>query len=348
MDKKYTVLIVDDQPQNLHYLNNILLDTYEVRATPDGNLALSVMENEIPDLILLDIKMPTIDGYEVASKIKKTEAFKEIPIIFISALDDVDCKVKAFEKGGVDYITKPFEPAEVLVRVQTQLELAQNRKTISTLLEQQDLFLKKIMHEINTPVSVIGLSVENLERTIGPKDELETIKASSKILSCIYKDLSYMIKKELPIYDKKAIDLLMFLSKRVNFFHEIALVKGINLELLCNEEVTLFMNETELERVVDNTISNAIKYSFENSIITLCIDKIANRHCLQIIDTGVGLDDTSKVFDFYYQASSKNLGLGLGLATVKDICKKYDIDIEVQSVKSQGTTFTYCLDNVIH
>ncbi len=158
-------------------------------------MALKAAKVNIPDLILLDIKMPGIDGYELCALIKKEKELKDIPIIFISALDNIEDKVKAFEEGGVDYITKPFEPKEILARVKTQLDIYESKLTIANLLEQQDLFVKKIMHEMNTPVSIISLNTELIEQNSGPSKQIEAIKASTKTLSSIYGDLSYKIKK---------------------------------------------------------------------------------------------------------------------------------------------------------
>jgi len=125
MVKKYTILIVDDKVENLKYLNTILKEeNYEIKATIDAHFAIdSVIKNPV-DLILLDIKMPELNGFEVCKIIKEKENLKDIPIIFISALDDVNSKVEAFEKGGVDYITKPFEEKEIKKQVDnSQLEV---------------------------------------------------------------------------------------------------------------------------------------------------------------------------------------------------------------------------------
>lgn len=121
-----TILIVDDTPDNLRLLANILTEQgYKVRPAPGGVRALATIQKELPDLILLDIVMPDIGGYEVCQQLKADERTHDIPVIFISALDDVFDKMTAFSVGGVDYITKPFEQTEVLARVKTHLSLRQ-------------------------------------------------------------------------------------------------------------------------------------------------------------------------------------------------------------------------------
>lgn len=348
MNKKYTILIVDDKLENLQYLDKILQnEDYDIRATPNAKMALQAAKLDSPDLILLDIKMPDIDGYELCRLIKKEQELKEIPIIFISALDSIEDKVKAFEEGGVDYITKPFEPKEIQARVKTQLKIFQSKNMIANLLEQQDLFVKKIMHEMNTPVSIISLNSELIEKKCGPSKQVEAIKASTKTLSSIYGDLSYKIKKENREYKISQIDLLDFISSRVHFFDELANTKDIHINIEYNQDMEVFINKYELERIIDNTISNAIKYSKESSEINIFFGKEDAKSTIVIEDFGIGIENTEVIFDAYYQQSNKKLGLGLGLNIVKEICDKYKIKIEVQSQKSIGTKFILFIDSIV-
>ncbi|MGB5918093.1 hybrid sensor histidine kinase/response regulator [Arcobacter sp.] len=336
MHKKYTILIIDDKNENLHYLNSILkVYDYNIRATTDPSFALTSSESYPPDLILLDIKMPNIDGFEVCKLFKEKDKLKDIPIIFISAIDDIEIKVKAFEQGGVDYITKPFEKEEVLARIKTQLKIFENNQTILSLLQQQDFFLKKIIHEMNTPLSIISLNVDNLERQLGPKEQFEAIKASSKSLSSIYNDLYYLTKKQTMQKQIKVINLVNFLSSRIIFFDEIAKTKNIILDLEISDEFEILIDEYEFERIIDNTLSNAIKYSYENTTVVIAL----KNYQVEVINEGIKIQDTSLVFEKYYQEKVKNIGLGLGLNIVKSICENYDINIEILS--NEFTTFRY-------
>ncbi len=348
MNKKYTILVVDDKIENLQYLDKILKNkNYDIRATTNGMMALEAVKIDMPDLILLDIKMPNLNGYELCRLIKKEKELKDIPIIFISALDNIEDKVKAFEEGGVDYITKPFEPKEILARVKTQLDIYESKLTIANLLEQQDLFVKKIMHEMNTPVSIISLNTELIEQASGPTKQIEAIKASTKTLSSIYGDLSYKIKKESREYKVSKINLLNFISSRVIFFDELANTKDIHIHLEYNKEIEVFINKYELERIIDNTISNAIKYSKESSEIIVFFGIENEKTIISIQDFGIGLENKELIFDAYYQQSNKKMGLGLGLNIVKEISDKYNIEIEVVSGKNLGSTFTFNIDSII-
>ena len=125
------ILIIDDMPANLQLLSSMLLEVgCKVRQAVSGQQALKALEKVTPDLILLDIMMPEITGYELCKQLKKTEKTKDIPVIFISALDDVFDKVLGFDVGGVDYITKPFRVQEVIARVQNQLAFRQQEKIL--------------------------------------------------------------------------------------------------------------------------------------------------------------------------------------------------------------------------
>lgn len=204
MNKNYTVLIIDDKKENLKYLNEILKDeNYEIKASIDAKFAIESSKLNPPHLILLDIKMPELNGFEVCKILKEDENLKDIPIIFISALDDVDSKVKAFSEGGVDYITKPFEPKEIKARVKTQLQIHKSKITIAKLLEQQDLFVKKIMHEMNTPVSIISLNTELIEQKYGMLKRLKQYVHQVKLLVQFMETYLIRLKKS-----KESIKLL--------------------------------------------------------------------------------------------------------------------------------------------
>jgi diguanylate cyclase (GGDEF)-like protein len=130
-EPKFNILIVDDKPENLKVLSAVLLDKdYKVRKATSGEMALKSIDANPPDLILLDIMMPGMNGYDVCERLKSWENTRDIPIIFISALDDTEMKVQAFEMGAADYVTKPFEAQEVLIRVKTQLTISNQRKQL--------------------------------------------------------------------------------------------------------------------------------------------------------------------------------------------------------------------------
>lgn len=154
--KGRSIVVVDDTPANLRLLSGMLSGSgYHVRPAPSGALALSAIEAMLPDLVLLDINMPEMDGYEVCRRLKANPHSADIPIIFISALNEVEDKVKAFEMGGVDYITKPFQFQEVLARVQTHLSLRQAREDLRGLVEQNKMLVREAYHRVSNNMQVI-------------------------------------------------------------------------------------------------------------------------------------------------------------------------------------------------
>ena len=187
-DRDINVMVIDDTPGNLELLDDILSGkNYEVRLFPAGNLGLRSAKNNPPDLILLDIMMPDMDGYEVCKELKKNQILRDIPVIFISAKGEIFDKVKAFESGGVDYITKPFQVEEVVARVDAhikirsyQLALEEKnqilKKALDELAETQNQLIQKekmaslgtltagIAHEINNPINAVNSSSISLDR----------------------------------------------------------------------------------------------------------------------------------------------------------------------------------------
>ena len=195
-ESKGTILVVDDTPANLQLLESILQEKgYAVRAAISGQMALKAVRHQPPDIILLDINMPAMNGYEVCRELKSDPLLAEIPVIFVSAAVDTADKLKAFEEGGVDYVTKPFQPLEVLARVETHLTLFRVRRELEdknreleqamndlrlaqTQLVQSEkmaalgLLTAGIAHELNNPLNFIAASVQGLKKTVAPVDEL--------------------------------------------------------------------------------------------------------------------------------------------------------------------------------
>lgn len=187
MNQEYSVpspgniLVVDDNPANLTLLAQLLSEQrYEVRIAPNGNLAIRSVQATLPDLILLDINMPGMDGYQVCEQLKAEEQTRDIPVIFVSAMGEVFDKVKAFKVGGVDYITKPFEPAEILARVENQMRL---RSLQLKLMEQNTLLEKQIEGRRRAEVEIRLLLV--ITQAISRSGDLHSGLAEVLRLVCI-------------------------------------------------------------------------------------------------------------------------------------------------------------------
>ena len=180
---KATILIVDDTPANLQLLQGILLKAgYKVRAFSEGAFALEAIQADLPDLILLDIKMPEMDGYTVCESLKSDALTRDIPIIFISALDDINDKVKGFEAGGVDYITKPFHAEEVLARVRIHLLLQRLRNHLEELVEERTTKLQQALEENQQLQEQLKTENIYLQKEIQQEHNFEDIIGQSQAL----------------------------------------------------------------------------------------------------------------------------------------------------------------------
>ncbi|WP_200762622.1 hybrid sensor histidine kinase/response regulator [Nitrosophilus alvini] len=330
------ILLVDDTPENLALLQETLEPAgYELFIATTGEKALEIASIIKPDIILLDIMMPGINGYETCKKLKKDRELKDIPVIFLSALNSPEDKVKAFETGGVDYISKPFNHMEVLARVKAHL-------TTSEMIKSMNHLIKKAFHEIYTPLGIIDTGVEMQILEYGDTEYLESIKAASRSLHMIYEDIYYSLKKEISKFEPEPVELEGFIKSRIKYFSVIAKTKNMSFETEFNSTVSsVFINPAELQRVIDNTISNAIKYGYENTKIKIGTKKINGKIGLYIQNRGKTIKDKHKIFLQLYREEEDSMGLGLGLDIVRMICKKYNIDIKVDS-KDNVTTFTYC------
>ncbi len=183
-----SILVVDDAHDNLRLLSGILTQQgYIVRPVPDGALALSSIQTAPPDLILLDIMMPNMSGYEICEQLKAHEHTRDIPIIFISALHDIFDKVRAFAIGGVDYITKPFQAEEVLARVETHLTL----RNLNKELQEKNLHLRQEITERERAEEALKESVTQIEQA---KQEWESTADSLSYVVCLLDNRGYILR----------------------------------------------------------------------------------------------------------------------------------------------------------
>lgn len=205
-----------------------------------------------------------------------------------------------------------------------------------------DHFIKDSIHEINTPLSIINLNIDLFTRKQGSNKYMQRIKASAKVLSNIYNDMDYLIKYERLDFEKERIDMSQFLHERVEYFFEVASMKGIMLIHDIEEGIFLEMNAKQFGRVVDNNLSNAIKYSYEQGTIEVSLHLLEDKRCvLSFKDSGIGIEDVDKIFSRYYRENRQTGGFGIGLNIVSSIIKKSNIEIKVDSAPKKGATFTY-------
>lgn len=354
------LLIVDDSPVNLQLLAGMFRQSdFKVRPVTSGELALQTARHEPPDLILLDINMPGMNGFEVCERMKADEALKGIPIIFITALDEVADKVKAYRVGGVDYVTKPFQFEEVEARVRTHLALCRQERQLQARLtklkEYQRLsenLVAMIVHDIGSPLAAIQTGLDILRQTppVAPATVAVLLENSSKACHKVQRmiatllDVARLEAGQMPT-QRTAHDLVVTLRTSAEAIATLAGARMVHLELPTSFQTVY--DEDIVGRVVGNLLFNAFKHTAPNGTIKLALvaDEAAAR--VSVTDNGRGIprEFHQKVFEKFSQVElrDKVAGTGLGLAFCKLAVEAHGGQIGVESELGQGSTFWFTL-----
>ncbi|MBV5261081.1 response regulator [Synechococcus moorigangaii CMS01] len=354
------ILIVDDVPENLQLLSEILAEKgHEVRQVINGNQALKAVAVDPPDLILLDIKMPVLDGYAVCKTLKANPATAKIPIIFISALNDVFDKVKAFSLGGVDFINKPFDMYEVLIRVENQLKILRNAQELEEKnkeLEQINKDLKSfnymVSHDLRRPLTKLLGFCELLldEQEIFDSEILETlgiIADSAKEMNGIISDLMRLAEIKEKKLTLEAVNLSKIATKIVQKLQSETPERQVTIKIAPN---LLAKGDRPLLKVaLENLLENAWKYTGKVERPQIEFYQLdAQTYCLQ--DNGIGFaiadNDTLENLFLPFQRlhrESEFTGTGIGLAIVKRIIDLHRGNIWAESAPNEGAKFYFTL-----
>jgi two-component system sensor histidine kinase/response regulator len=360
----HKILLVDDRPANLEALQALLeQDDREFFLANSGAEGLKLAMQVQPTLILLDVQMPEMDGFEVAEFLSSNKKTEFIPIIFVTAIDyDKKYQVKGLEQGAVDFLFKPLDPVITRNKVNSVLRLAAHEKELKKLNDSLALkndqlavqnheleqFAYIISHDLKAPLknirSILGLVMPELEEKISPenKDFLNMITAAAGKMDKLIEDIlayskntSLQEQKQKFVLDNIISDVLSLLNP------------GDNVEIIkegLNEEV--FFQPTALHQVIQNITSNALKYNNkEKAIIQYKAWKQNNYVCLSIEDNGSGipekfLDSIFELFTTLDNNSNRESSTGVGLAVVKKLITKNEAKIEVNSEVNVYTRFT--------
>ena len=379
--KKPLILIVDDNSVSIRMLVHVLKKKdYELAISRNGSQALDMLEDIRPDLILLDIMMPDLDGFKVCRTLKDNPRTKEIPIIFLTAKEETEDLVQAFELGAVDYVTKPFNGLELLARVQTHLDLKFARDTQKELLIKLEENLKEIKeknekleelnkikneflgmaaHDLRNPLGVIQVTSEyllllDLNNNLSEEqmDLLREINTSSEYMRDMLNELlditaieSGQLKLEI-----KAEDYITFLKHIIKLNKPLADRKDISLELNVKDSLPpMSFDRNKITQVLNNLITNAIKFSWPDTEVSVEVRKEQDCIITGIIDQGQGIpsDEINNMFKPFQKTSVKatagERSTGLGLAITKKIVEGHGGKISVESEVGKGTKFYFTL-----
>lgn len=229
--------------------------------------------------------------------------------------------------------------SELLSERNRELEAANAH--IERLLSDQDRLIKTAIHEINTPVSIINTHLEVLSDQLQDSKYLRRILSATKILSAVYDDFRYLLNKTKSPYPKERIDLSAFVTARAAYFDDIAAARGQRILTKIEPGLCTRFSPVELQRVIDNTLSNAVKYAPEESIIRVTLESAQGSGLLSIADEGPGIRNPAKIFERYYREQEHIGGFGMGLAIVKGICDENGVSIGIEPGETCGTCFNY-------
>ena len=358
----YKILIVDDVMSNVLLLKILLSnEKYQVCTANCGNMCIEQAKKEKPDLILLDVMMPDISGFDAAQILKKDPATAHIPIIFLTALNNPSDLVHGFQVGASDFLTKPFNKEELVVRVFHQIKLVaatriiekQNSELRATI-SNRDKMYSVIAHDLRSPMAsirmVLNLVVNSVSKdVVGPElfELLDKANRESEEVHDLLDNLLKWTKSQTGRLNvvRQELDLNDIIPGVVDIFEMIALTKKINLAYQGSDKpVVAVVDNDMLKTIVRNFLSNAIKFSPEDSTIEISLSTEGDFAKISVHDHGVGidperLDSIFKKGDTTYGTGGEE-GSGLGLQLCADFARKNDGDVRVESVVGEGSTFS--------
>jgi len=359
---KAEILVVDDMSSNIDLIFGFLKDTYRLRAANNGKKAIKIIESDNPpDLILLDIMMPEMDGISVCKHIKKNPFTAEIPVIFLTAKTDKESLVEGFESGAVDYITKPVDINELKVRVKNHLQLKfskeELKQQVDTLMENsrlRDDVERMSRHDLKTPISsIITLSSTLLEElpqaNIGAlaSEHLHQIEASTFLLMDMVNQSLNLYKMEMGTYTftPESIEIKNVLSKVINDLEGLAKLQGVRVDCTYNQDLIKCQAEELLcYSLFSNLLKNAVEASDKGAVVKIDLIQKEQWVLIKIENQGEIPEVVRDSFFSKYVTHGKKQGTGLGTYSAKLMTEVQNGEIQMESDAANGTKITVQFD----
>ena len=354
------VLLVDDNADMREYLTRILSEHVQVEAVADGAAALAAVKKQVPDLILSDVMMPGLDGFQLLQALRSDPRTREVPLILLSARAGEEAIVEGLEAGADDYLIKPFSAQELVSRVNAHLQMAQLRgealQEARSTIRSRDEFISVVSHELNTPlVSILGWT--RLLRSNPPSPAmltkaLDTIERNAILQGKLVQDLldiSRITAGKLRL-NPQPVELKLVIETAIATVTQTAMEKGVNLTWQKNatDSIVVMGDGDRLQQVICNLLTNAIKFTPASGSVTVELSVVDDHSTntahavIRVTDTGIGIaaDFLPHVFERFRQARDSGKGLGLGLAIAHHLVELHRGTIHAESAgEGQGATF---------
>lgn len=363
---EYKILIVDDVMSNVLLLKVLLTnEKFNIVTANNGKQAIDQVKAENPDLILLDVMMPDMDGFEVAQHLKKNPATVDIPIIFLTALNSTADVVKGFQVGANDFISKPFNKEELIIRVTHQISLIAAKRIILAQTEElrktimgRDKLYSVIAHDLRSPMGsikmVLNMLILNLPSSTIGEEMYELLTMANQTTEDVFALLDNLLKWTKSQIGRlnvvyQDIDMVEVVEGVIEIFTMVAGLKGITIKLDSPKELAVHADIDMIKTVVRNLISNAIKFSNEGTEINVAVEEKDGMAVVSVQDHGCGIDEENQKkllhTDTHFSTFGTNNeeGSGLGLLLCKDFVIKNGGDLWFTSKKNEGSTFSFSI-----
>ena len=361
---KYTILIVDDVISNVLLLKVLLgKEKYNILTASGGREAIEITVNQQPDLILLDVMMPEMTGFEVAAHLKNNSKTANIPIIFLTALNSTEDIVKGFQAGANDFITKPFNKEELLVRVNHQISLVAAKRLILEKTEElrrtivgRDKLYSVIAHDLRSPLASIKMVLNMLVLTLSKEslgsEMYQMLEMANHSTEDVFSLLDNLLKWTKSQVGKLNVvymdfDINEVINGVIEIFSLVSASKNIKLVHTSNSPVMVHGDIDMLKTILRNLLSNALKFSYENSQILIDTSISDGMAVISVKDSGKGMskEDQGRLLKtethFSSYGTNNEEGSGLGLLLCQDFANKNGGRLWFDSEEGKGSTFYF-------